>query len=124
MLASIRMAILDATWEENKLIISWELTNMSKRRIYLNLLSVKAHDQMRIWGESGGSSEPLLIYPNLQDIQMPWPGETVQFNTEWQFGPRSEEITVEFVVVRSQEDTFTYGADDVLPFFYVAPPAN
>jgi len=123
-LISVRVVMVDATWDENTVTISWELTNTSSRRIHLDLLSVKAHDQMGIWGESDDPVEPLVIYPDLQDIEMPWPGETVQFNTEWLFGPRSDEITVEFVVVRSQEDTLNYASDDVLPNFYVTRPSD
>jgi len=123
-LASVRVTMLDASWDENKLTVSWELTNTGKRRIYLNLLSVKAHDQMGIWGENADSEEPVPIYPDLQDIQMPWPGETVAFNIEWEFGPLSEEITIDFVVVRSQEDYYKYAADDILRSFYVTHPSN
>lgn len=123
-LASVRMTMVDATWDENKLTVSWEVTNTGKRRIYLDLLSVKARDQMGIWGEINDSVEPVPIYPDLQDIQMPWPGEIVAFNIEWEFGPLSEEITIEFVVVRSQEDYYKYAADDILRSFYVTHPSN
>ena len=123
-LVSVRMTMLDASWDENKLTVSWEVTNAGKRRIYLNLLSVKARDQMGIWGEINDSVEPVPIYPDLQAIQMPWPGETVAFNIEWEFGPLSEEITIEFVVVRSQEDYLKYAADDILRSFYVTRPSS
>jgi len=123
-LISIRVTMVDANWDENRLTVSWEITNTSKRKIYLNLLSVKARDQMGIWGQSADAVEPVPIYPDLQDIQMPWPGETVAFNIEWEFGPLSEEITIEFVVVRSQEDYYKYAADDILRSFYVTHPSN
>jgi len=123
-LISIRVTMVDASWDENRLTVSWEVTNKSKRKIYLNLLSVESRDQMGITGESDDAVAPLVIYPDLQDIQMPWPGETVAFNIEWEFGPLSEEITIEFVVVRSQEDYYKYAADDILRSFYVTHPSN
>jgi TolA-binding protein len=98
MLTSVRVAILDALWDENKLTISWELTNASTRKIYLNLLKITAYDQMNIRGENEEGDTEFAIYPDLQDIQTPWPGEKVTFDSTLIFGPGSEQITIEFIV--------------------------
>ena len=103
-LVTVHMAILDATWNNDKLTVSWELTNKANRKIHLDYLGVKARDQMWIKGEwkveeEEFSEEPRKIYPTLQeDVETPWPGEKLQFETVWKFGPLSEKITIVFVV--------------------------
>ena len=124
-LVSMRMTMLEAAWNANTVTISWELTNTCQRRIYLALLSVESHDQMNLYGESGDVTPPLLIYSDLQDdLEMPWPGETVSFYTVWEFGPLSEDITIKFIVVRTMADDIKYAADDVLPWFYLTRPSD
>lgn len=115
--SSVHIAILDATWgDNNTLTVSWELTNTCKRKIFLNLLSVKTRDQMwqkgafmgqrvqyKEWDESGFKDveDPVSVCPSLQNTQKLWPGETVEFDTKWMFGPLSKEITINFIVVYS-----------------------
>lgn len=113
---SVHVVMLSPTWNNNTLTVSWELTNTSKHKIFLNLLSVKARDQMwekgvfvgqrvqfKEWGESGFKDveDPVSVCPTLQSTQKLWPGETVQFDTKWTFGPLSDDITINFIVVYS-----------------------
>ena len=113
---SVQVAILNTTWDDDNLTVSWELTNTCDHKILLNLLSVKARDQMwqkgifigqrvqfKEWGESGFKDEedPVSICPSLQGTQKLWPGETVEFDTKWRFGPLSEVIKINFIVVYS-----------------------
>jgi len=124
-LVSMRITMLEAAWNANTVTISWELANTCQRRIHLTLLSVESHDQMNLYGESGDVTPPLLIYSDLQDdLEMPWPGETVSFDTVWAFGPLSEDITIKFIVVRTLADDIKYAADDVLPWFYLTRPSD
>ncbi len=97
--ASVSLAMLDAQWADNTLTVSWELNNACDHKILLDLLLVRARDQMRNWGETEftDSEAPIAIYPSLQDTQQLWPGETVRFDAEWKFGPLSDVITVTFV---------------------------
>lgn len=133
-IASVHVVMLSATWNNDKLTVSWELENKSTRKIYLNLLAVKAHDQMGLKGErkvideengvsdeeNGVTEEAVAIYPDLQDdIKTPWPGETVQFTTEWEFGPLSEVITIDFILVPSEGMVPQYLANEVIPSFTV-----
>jgi hypothetical protein len=106
LLVSVRVAILNATWTDDKLLISWELTNTSQRRIYLDRLKMLAYDQMKIRGESGEDEETIIaLYDDIQDdVEMPWPGEPLRFETEWVFGPLSREITIEFIVPKLFND--------------------
>lgn len=113
---SIQVAMLNAIWEDNTVTVSWEVTNTCKRKIFLNLLSVKARDQMwqkgafvgqrvqfKEWGESGFKDveDPVSLAPTLLNQQKLWPGQTVQFDTTWTFGPLSKELTIDFIVVYS-----------------------
>ena len=44
----------------------------------------------------------VTLYPGLQEtVDSPWPGELVRFTTVWEFGPLSEEITIDFLLVSS-----------------------
>ena len=129
-LVSVQVTMLNATWDNNKLTVTWELTNKTNRKIYLTLLAVKAHDQMGLKGEwkvededddeEEFSEEPRAIYPTLQEgVETPWPGETVQFNAEWEFGPLSEVITIDFILVPSGGEVPEYLEDEVIPSFTV-----
>ncbi len=102
----VHISMLSATWNDNKLTIKWELENTTTRKIYLNLLAVKAGDQMNLRGErivnNTVSEAPVTIYPGLQGtVDSPWPGEMVRFTTVWEFGPLSEEVTIDFLLVAS-----------------------
>jgi len=114
--SSIRVAMLNATWQDNRATVSWEVTNTCKRKIFLNLLSVKARDQMwqegafvgqrvqfKEWGERGFKDveDPVSLAPTLLKQQKLWPGQTVQFDTTWTFGPLSKDITINFIAVYS-----------------------
>ena len=123
-IASVHMIMLSATWDNHKLTVAWELENTSTRKIYLNLLAVKAHDQMGLRGEMKVDSEvtegAVAIYPSLQDvIKIPWPGETVQFTTEWEFGPLSEVVTIDFILVPSEGVVPEYIVNEPIPSFTV-----
>ena len=123
---SVNAAIIDASWDNDKLTVTWELTNTTNRKIHLDLLAVKARDQMWLKGEWEvededdeivTSEEPIPVYPTLQDdIETPWPGEIVRITTEWQFGPLSEKITIEFVVL-DEEGEVLEDEDNILPPF-------
>lgn len=132
-LVSVHVAAANATWTDNKVTVSLEITNTSTRKIYLDLLQVEAYDQMYIWGEWEITEEgettvgvsPLAIYPTWQeDRETLWPGETLRFDTEWTFGPLSDEITVKFSVIRTLEDKIKYASDDVIPLLTVIRPSS
>lgn len=134
-LTTVEVAMVEATWDGDKFTTSWELTNTSRRKIHLDLLAVKAYDQMELKGERRKTDDEdndngeveyteaaIVLYPDLQDdIEMAWPGQTVKFNTEWIFGPRSEVITVEFFVVR-EDDPPEHLQDELIPFFTITRP--
>ena len=129
-LVSVQVATVNATWDGNKLTVTFELTNTCQRKIHLDLLQVEAHDQMLMKGESEAPVDPenpeapLVIYPTLQDNEWAWPGETVRFDAVWIFGPLSKVITIEFSVVRTREDTFKYAVDDIIPSLTVTRPSS
>ena len=123
-IVSIHMTMLDAIWDNNKLTVQWELENTGTRKIYITLLAVKAHDQMGLRGERHAddtvTEEAVRIYPTLQDnIDTPWPGEKVRFTTAWEFGPRSTEITVDFLLMSSGSTVPEYIDGELLPTFTV-----
>ncbi len=106
MITRVHISMLSATWDDNKLTIKWELENTTTRKIYLNLLAIKAGDQMGLRGErtvdNTVTENEVTIYPGLQEtVDSPWPGEMVRFTTVWEFGPLSEEITIDFLLVSS-----------------------
>lgn len=114
--SSIRVAVLNATWDDAKstVTVSLALKNTCYHKIRLNLLAVQARDQwwnkgafagQRVqfveWGEEGYryEEEPVAICPDLQKEEKAWPGQTIPLDVTWRIGPRSEVITIEFVVV-------------------------
>lgn len=133
-LTTVQVAMVGATWDGDKFTASWELINTSRRKIYLELLAVKAYDQMELKGERIETDEDndngeveyteaaMAIYPDLQEaIETTWPGQIVQFNTEWIFGPRSEVITVEFFSVH-EDELPEHLQDELIPFFTITRP--
>lgn len=113
----VHISMLNATWDDNKLTIKWELENTATRKIYLNLLAVKARDQMGLRGErtvdDTVTENEVTIYPGLQEtVDTPWPGEMVRFTTVWEFGPLSEEITIDFLLVSSGDTVPVYINDE------------
>ena len=124
------MAVLKATWNDSSFTVLLYLTNKTNRKIYLNLLQFEAYDQMYLRGEHvyhdddddneiDYSERHIAVYPDIQDdVQTPWPGESVNFTDTWKFGPASKEITIEFSPVRDEDSHVEY-PEEILPLFII-----
>lgn len=101
--------MLDTSWHENNLTVSWKLTNACDHKILLNLLTIDTYDQAGNKGHHGfrDGDKPVAVCPSLTyapsgvaECKL-WPGEAVEFDAKWTFGPLSKDITINFRVYHS-----------------------